>query len=83
MSTNGFDPDQDRLSVGPDLGPNWLQRLSADDKARKDGKSFYFRFEDDKTIIVTCGPSEDINQPVQPSSLIRVSAGSMKVMWIF
>ena len=26
--SNGLDPDQDRHSVGPDLGPNCLQRLS-------------------------------------------------------
>ena len=31
--SNGLDPDQDRHSVGPDLGPNCLQRLSADDKS--------------------------------------------------
>ena len=30
--SNGLDPDQDRRSVGPDLGPDCLQRLSADDK---------------------------------------------------
>ena len=30
--SNGLDPDQDQHSVGPDLGPNCLQRLSADDK---------------------------------------------------
>ena len=37
---NDLDPDQDRGSVGPDLGPNYLQRLSADDKShRKQGKS--------------------------------------------
>ena len=30
--SNGLDPDQDRHSVGPDLGPNCFQRLSADDK---------------------------------------------------
>ena len=39
--SNGLDPDQDRHSVGPDLGPNCLQRLSADDKsplAKKDFK---------------------------------------------
>ena len=29
---NSLDPDQDRHSVGPDLGPNCLQRLSADDE---------------------------------------------------
>ena len=28
---NGLDPDQDRHSVCPDLGPNYLQMLSADD----------------------------------------------------
>ena len=32
--SNGFDPDQDRHTVGPDLGPNCLQRLSADDESR-------------------------------------------------
>ena len=31
---NGTDPDQGRHSVGPDLGPNCLQKLSADDKGR-------------------------------------------------
>ena len=36
---NGLDPDQDRQNVGSDLGPNCLQRLSADDKRRrKQGK---------------------------------------------
>ena len=29
--SNGLDPDQDRRSVSPDLGPNSLQRLSATD----------------------------------------------------
>ena len=31
--SNGLDTDQDRRFVGPDLGPNCLQRLSADDKS--------------------------------------------------
>ena len=29
--SNSLDPDQDRHYVSPDLGPNCLQRLSADD----------------------------------------------------
>ena len=29
-----WNPDQDQQNVGPDLGPNCLQRLSADDKSR-------------------------------------------------
>ena len=32
--SNILDPDQDRHSVGPDLGPNCLQRFSADKKKR-------------------------------------------------
>ena len=32
--SNSFDPDQDRHSVGPDLGPNCLQMSSANDKTR-------------------------------------------------
>ena len=30
--SNSLDPVQDQHSVSPDLGPNCLQRLSADDK---------------------------------------------------
>ena len=32
--SNSLDPDQARHFVGPDLGPNCLQRLSADNKSR-------------------------------------------------
>ena len=35
--SNGLEPDQGRHCVGPDLGPNCLQRLSADNK---EGKEF-------------------------------------------
>ena len=33
--TMSLDPDQDGHSVGPDLGPIHLQRLSADNKSRR------------------------------------------------
>ena len=33
--SNSLDPDQARHFVGPDLGPNCLQRLLADDKCRR------------------------------------------------
>ena len=32
---NSLDPDQAQHFVVPDLGPNCLQRLSADDKSRE------------------------------------------------
>ena len=31
--SNGLDADQDQRYVGPDLGPNCLKRLSANDKS--------------------------------------------------
>ena len=33
--SNSLDPDQDRRSVGPDLGPNCLNRLSTDSTSRE------------------------------------------------
>ena len=33
--SNSLDPDQARHFVGPDLDPNCLQRLSADDTSRQ------------------------------------------------
>ena len=33
--SNSLDPDQARHLVGPDLCPNCLQRLSADDTSRQ------------------------------------------------
>ena len=38
--SNSLDPDQAQRLVGPDLGPNWLLRLSADDKSHQEGKSY-------------------------------------------
>ena len=32
--SNGLDPDQVRRFVGPDLGPNCLQKLSAEDTSK-------------------------------------------------
>ena len=32
--SNSLDEDQARRFVGPNLGPNWLQWLSADNKSR-------------------------------------------------
>ena len=34
--SNSLDPDDDQCSIGPDLGPNCLQRLSADDNIRQE-----------------------------------------------
>ena len=34
ISVKQFDPDQARHSFGPDLGPNYLQKISTDDTRR-------------------------------------------------
>ena len=36
--SNSLDPDQDRHSLGPDLGPTCLQRLYTDDKSHRCSK---------------------------------------------
>ena len=41
-----LDPDQPGHSVGPDLGPNCLQRLSADDKSPLAAKELNTKFVD-------------------------------------
>ena len=38
--SNSFDPERTLHSVGPDLGPNCLQRLSADGTSRLRVKEF-------------------------------------------
>ena len=54
--TNSLDPDRARLFVGPDLGPNCLQRLSADDKnttgGERVGSFFVFFSKGSRTIEV-------------------------------
>ena len=48
--TNSLDPDQARLFVGPDLGPNCLQMLSTD-----------VNCVDENVMIVIAEPANDHN----------------------
>ena len=41
--SNGLDPDQDQQSVGPDLGPNCLKRLSSAEIFNIDGFKNFFQ----------------------------------------
>ena len=53
--TNSLDPEQDRRFVGPDLGTNCLQRLSADVNASKVGDIFSrYRIHSFHTISRGC-----------------------------
>ena len=45
--SNSLDPDQARHFVRPDLGPNYLQKLSADDTSRQNVDVFAFFFFSD------------------------------------
>ena len=65
--SNSLDTDQDRHSVCPDLGPNCLQRLSADDKsppARKElnnqGISICVGIHNKETVINKTQPSTSL-----------------------
>ena len=53
-----LDPDQAQKNVGPDLGPYYLQKLSADDTSRKTVKNvniFHPLFFDKMSFIRTEG----------------------------
>ena len=39
--SNKLNPDQARHFVGPDLGPNCLQRSSADDTSKQSGSKLF------------------------------------------
>ena len=54
--SNGLDPDQDRHFVGPDLGPNCLQRLSANDKIAKKDLIQYCNIDQVTQIPHLCHP---------------------------
>ena len=51
--SNSLDPDQAQHFVGPDLGPNCLQRLSADDPSKPIVKGFYIFYP----IFISLGKS--------------------------
>ena len=55
--SNSLDPDQARQFVGPDLGPNCLQRLSADDTGGQ-------RVKKSCTARDSQGPSEGRPHPL-------------------
>ena len=69
--SHSLDPDQARHSVGPDLGLNCLQRLSADDTCRQRVNSYKPNFscrpEECRHILTQFGHRE-----ITPESVARV-----------
>ena len=41
--SNSLDPDQAQQNVGPELGPNCLQRLSADNTSKQKVKTVFYK----------------------------------------
>ena len=50
--SNGLDPDQSQLSVGPDLGPSCLQRLLASGLQIRERNKKLFSYFSTKTYVV-------------------------------
>ena len=78
--SNSLDPDQARQFVGPDLGPNCLPRLTADDNGRQRVKD-YMNMEESKScsnkvfqyiIIVIIYLFLNKNQTKKDNSLIKM-----------
>ena len=53
--SNGLLPDQDRLNVRPDLGPNCLQRLSLDDTNKQRVRYFKAPIKNQQKIFIVLG----------------------------
>ena len=49
--SNSLDPDQAQRFVGPDLGPNCLQRLSTDDTSRQRVKQEEFVYHKKQNLV--------------------------------
>ena len=50
--SNNLDPDQTRRFVGPDLDPNCLQRLSADNTSRQGYSENFFLTNSSKQVKI-------------------------------
>ena len=62
--SNSLDPDQARHNVGPDLGPNCLKRLSADDtrRLRVNFQQFFVHCSLEAPLSITTIPMEVIRR---------------------
>ena len=72
--SNSLDPDQAQHFVGPDLGPNCLQKFSADNTRRQ---KINEKVSGKGTSWHICPPDPD--QPAYLQSLIRVFVGRSMV----
>ena len=72
--SNISDSNQDRHFVGPDLGPNCLQRLSADNKARsrvkQDFGGDHLGLDARKPVFGGFANNTGADQPAHPRSLV-------------
>ena len=64
--SNSLDPDQARRVVGPDLGPNCLPRLSAEDIGRQRVKR-YCRFGNVRENLIFANIGEFVASRIQSS----------------
>ena len=72
--SSSLDPDNDRYYVSPDLGPNYLQKLSADDNSRRwQGKSKDFN----NRLIYTNQQKRDNILPISPLRYLLCSLAEL------
>ena len=62
---NSLDPDQDLHSVGPDLGPNYLQRTSAEDKKLSLARKEFIEMKALQRCFSFCFSILDLNTDLQ------------------
>ena len=72
--SNGLDPDQDWHSVGPDLGPTCLLKLSADDKNHRARVTIQLVYDQSSKISNT----SCLSKTAQPQQMLNWQA----ILWI-
>ena len=75
---NSLDPDQARCFFVPDLGPNSLQRLSADNTSRQRVNIIEPWHGISNNVV--CATSKASDQPAYKLSLIRAFASHLNIL---
>ena len=91
--SNGLGPDQDQHSVGPDLGPNCMQRLSAAVKSHDSNERFklllfvayckYWTGPCGMCYLISCGKCSKISNPflfLLSNKMLVIKAGIHKIL---
>ena len=78
---NSLDPDWAQHVVGPELGPNCLQRLSADDKSPKADKKLTMKSQFTCIIMLDHQDVDHISLSLHENIQVNISPNTLLLYW--